>query len=103
MTKTPKQALIDARALIEKGWTQGRYFDDAKNAFCASGAIGEASGAWNDDGGNNRTHIGTEPWQIFSDVVKGPENLSIPIWNDTPGRTKEEVLAAFDTAIKKAS
>ena len=41
--------------------------------------------------------------QTLRDVIfpqsKGPSHLSLPDWNDTPGRTKDEVLAPFDDAI----
>lgn len=32
-------------------------------------------------------------------VIDLPEDVSLPEWNDTPGRTHADVMAAFDAAI----
>jgi hypothetical protein len=107
---TPREVLIEARRLIaEKGWTQDAYARDAKGrnsltegfdgdpvCFCADGAIRwathmhqgreEARCLLNKAIGNERVFSGYDAWK----------------WNDTPGRTKEEVLSAFDRAIALA-
>lgn len=99
----PKKVLIGARKLLaEKGWCQGAYARDLKGqpvwefvgskapvAYCALGAIIESAGG-----------AGEEARNVFSSVI---DNNGLPAWNDHPSRTKEEVLTAFDQAIKLAS
>jgi hypothetical protein len=46
-----------------------------------------------------RVKAPTMAHSIFSTVIGDP---SIQSWNDTPGRTHAEVLAAFDKAIQLA-
>lgn len=84
-----KKVLIDARALIARGWVQGIYelrTDDGLK-FCALGAI---HGAESYNPGDSR-----DAQLTFRNAIP----LPIVPWNDTPGRTQAEVLAAFDRAI----
>lgn len=94
--KTADQILTEARELIRAGWTQGDYtsIEDGKVCYCAVGAVRKAAGLLGGgelfdnpsyDGAINRLHR----------VVGG----SIPYWNDVYGRTREEVVEAFDRAI----
>lgn len=100
--KTPKTILRQARALVAKGWTQDRYaadkwrhevdFDSPSACrFCASGAI-------------RRVSIGSPVTQAYDlmDRAAGPDHAGFVAFNDYPGRTKAEVLAMFDRAIKAA-
>ena len=97
---TPTEILKEARRLIaEKGWTQGSFarhsngdpigpLGDNAACYCALGAIRKT---------------GNGPEQVFAvfalaDVVGD----YVSDWNDDPARTKEEVLAAFDEAIRRA-
>ena len=92
--------LRKARGFIARGWTQGEYARDAEGVpvnsrhpsavcWCASAALHAT-----DNYGEERlaayrglcAAIGTNGFQLFE-------------WNDTPGRTQAEVLAAFDQAI----
>lgn len=92
-----------ARSLIAEGWCQGVSAQDANGhctsvdsvhavkwcidgAFCASAGVGYL-----------------EAIKCLSRAFDSPQ--SIILWNDTPGRTQAEVLAAFDRAIaaKEAS
>jgi hypothetical protein len=90
-----------ARALVEKGWTQGAYArtktgkecpDRSLHAkcWCASGAIWRVCA--HDGIGFSEAH------KQLSAAINKP----IPYWNDAPGRTQAEVLAAFDRAIEIA-
>jgi len=105
-TSSVVAVLAEARRLIsEVGWTQdamaraaGLLIDPmAPNAdcFCSVGAIKRASGDTSDSAIG---HHGA--WEALSRTTNSE---SVMEWNDTPGRTKEEVLAAFDRAIAKAS
>lgn len=93
---TVTNILKKAKALIQThGWQQDNY-GDASCGFCALGAIRVAtSGSVNvpyDD--NYGTYYDAR--MIFRHTIGGP----IPSWNDTAGRTKEDVLEAFDKAIE---
>lgn len=95
------QVLTEARSMIEKGWTQGWFAKTAdgervleKNpkavCWCMAGAYWATAPDWsarNDAEGFLRQATGDE---------------SITNWNDTPGRTQQEVLAAYDKAIELA-
>lgn len=98
------EVLRKARALLtpEGAWTQGDYardaigrevgyLDPAATCFCTVGAVSAAASAL----GLNR-RLGIDRLQ---EVLKWPH---LPSWNDLPGRTQAEVLAAFDAAIAAA-
>ena len=89
-----------ARALIEKGWTQGvmargksgRAVSVRGNSavcFCASGAIDRVA-----------------TWDGYSVVAVALRaaigGLNIPCWNDAPERTQAEVVQAFKEAAALA-
>jgi hypothetical protein len=102
--------------LVSKGWTQGCYGRDASGkslftselaehaaCFCGWGAVQAVCGG---DGSVNYT---PGLWSAMGALdaavpyVTNPEFHStakhFPSFNDTPGRTVEEVLAVFDKAI----
>jgi hypothetical protein len=94
--------LREARALIERGWTQlvsardcdGNPVDcDQPNAvsFCAVGAVSRAYDC--DYDASCPAH------EIVSRVVG---TVWVDQWNDVEERTQAEVLAAFDKAIALA-
>jgi hypothetical protein len=88
-------------------WTQGAYAKDANGyavvetsnkaaCFCSLGAIYAA----------NPRKEGTPNWDAqlaARDLASVVGKQSIVNWNDEEGRTHEEVLAAFDKAIERAS
>lgn len=96
--KTTKEILVAARALIaEKGWCTGVMARDANGhavgeqdsnaaCYCVLGALTAANG----------DEIPNSVYVAFA-YANGAE--SIVDWNDVKGRTKEEVLEAFDKAI----
>ena len=71
--------------LRERGWCQGE-FDNLSGQRCALGAI--------------RDFVGNEWVQVAIplEVVVGVYPRSVAPWNDVPGRTVDEVLAAMDAA-----
>lgn len=92
------RALMDARARVAAGWCQDRG-RDAGGKTCAGIALANA-------------RAGTEAWTLFERSIDPPssprqthdlrDHTFIVKWNDAPGRTQAEVLAAFDRAIEMA-
>ncbi len=95
--------LVDARGLVQAGWTQGAYARNAAGkctipsdsdavSFCALGALAKL--------------VSRESW-LFTPARKALESAlgttAVSEWNDEPGRTREEVLAVFDGAITSMS
>lgn len=111
--------LIDGRQLVEQGWGQGHYRQevDGEIRYCAVGAIRIVCGL---------PHVldllTPESKRVFSYLLRAlPKyqktglftrlrmrwdnyhNHLLIEYNDAPERTKDEVLAWFDAAIKLAS
>lgn len=93
--------LVRARALLakRKGWIQGRSANDKNGnptdcqsemavSFCMLGA------PWRIQGGIG---TGTERWRTALQKAAGVADLAG--FNDQVGRTKQRVLAVYDTAI----
>lgn len=101
---TVLQVLKKARKLIEtKGWTQvveardedGNaidYRDERAICFCALGALWRAADGFESD-------LAVDARATLASCVHTDHIID---WNDRKRRTKEDVLAAFDRAIKKA-
>lgn len=85
--------LIKARAMIQQGWVQGTGRVGEKR--CAGQAIQdsyfEVSGRY---GGEHGVYV--EASRAFCTVIGEP---NIPVWNDENGRTRQQVIQAFDKAI----
>jgi hypothetical protein len=82
--------LREARALIERGWTQGLFSKDG--CYCAAGAILAL--------GVDTYNPLTRQFAELSGV--GTTALDVVRWNDNYLRTQTDVLAAFDRAIELA-
>lgn len=98
--KTTKEILIEARKLIEHGWCQGSlaktiYGESVDEQhpsaryFCTAGAIYKA------EPNNTRAELIIDE---IEEEFKGTWSF-ISKWNDSPDRTKEDVLVLFDKAI----
>lgn len=94
--------LKEARALVERGWTQNAmardeygavvdYQDDAATCFCMNGAMWRA--AWPFRARHSAGYIMAE--DVLRHVVGG----NYAHWNDAPERTQGEIIDAFDKAI----
>lgn len=102
--------ILKAKAHIEKGWHQGTLYKDALGettvysskacSFCAAGAV------------NQQRNIETVPnvWCLEEDAKRYLSRAAVELgyehyvdFNDTPGRTKEEVLALFNSAARIAN
>ena len=98
--KSTLDILIEARAYVEKGWTQGAWARNRKGTpvnedstravcWCALGAL------WKADG------IGSYGLNALVKASGGEVHpTTISGWNDNPDRTQAEVLALFDKAIE---
>ena len=83
-----RQLLLDAADLIERtNWWNGISL--ARPTYCVLTAIGTVG----------KNTVAYKAATHFSNYV-GMGNQSIPQWNDAPGRTKEEVLAAMRGAAR---
>jgi hypothetical protein len=91
--------------ILQYGWVQGTQ-GDRESGFCATGAIWEAAGYRVPSGLSDvaRWQVLVEAQAAESVLFDVLRNLLIGprVFNDTIGRTKEEVLALFDTAIARA-
>ncbi len=104
--------LIKAREYIASGWRRGAYCDWGEAGengccYCALGAIGMAQpGIYPSprlhDGTVRRYPESTRAYEYLMRVVYTEHRVGVSLWNDAPGRTVGEVLAAFDQAIKNA-
>lgn len=106
------QTLTEARdLLVNEGWTQGIYFevldDSGVCRRCAMGALRQY------DKEEQSHAVATMEVQdillaamrqVSNDHPDGPEYdfLSVIGWNDAVGRTKEQVIEAFNLAIEIA-
>jgi hypothetical protein len=102
---TPRQVLTAARNLIaKKGWCQGALARTIAGGTVPTDSPGAAS--WCMVGAIEHCSNDALPLSIETNarrlIMSALDICSIPAWNDHPGRTKAEVLAAFDKAIKIA-
>jgi uncharacterized protein YbjT (DUF2867 family) len=91
-----KQILTDAYKLLrDTGFCKGQEVfrdDDGRAlAYCALGAIYYAS--------RPHSYDFYQAMGILLDVIN---DSSVPVWNDAPERTRQEVLSAFLEAIEVA-
>ena len=83
------QTLLKARQLIvERGWIQAAF--SSEHGLCGVGAIDEADPT-NDSGGDAAL--------IALVRTVTPEFKCFAEFNDTPGRTADQILAKFDEAV----
>ena len=109
---TTVELLEKAKKKIEKGWCQETLAKDAKGRivsersrdacqWCSVGAILAALPIkeW-----RKEQEIGfstlAETMEGFLEKAMG--SVSVAHWNDRPGRTQQQVIAAFDKAIAAA-
>lgn len=105
--------LTRARAYVEEGWVQGTGYlsDEGGNVIkrCAGQAIQDAYYAVHGSkvAGCLCGSCPTPDNGAFNTAMREFQVTirydNIPHWNDTNGRTKTEVLAAFDATIERLS
>jgi hypothetical protein len=99
------QTAADLRAaadvLRRDGWTQGAYH--CEGSHCAVGAIEMSTGVWVK--GQYRNYAEprvTEAWRALMKHLGHDEPNAIFAFNDAPGRTADEVIAALEAAAQAA-
>lgn len=92
---SPASVLAGARVVLEeRGWCQGAD-QDAEGCVCSEYALSIA--AWSDERPLLAYLTGKK---ALRSAINAP---SVVLWNDTPGRTFDEVLAAFVRAEELAA
>ena len=91
--------LAEARKLIAQGWTQGKYkrVVNGVECWCISGAIDKAAPDYKSNGLAFAALF--HALRAYDFYLSASTNITE--WNDTPGRTQEDVLALIDRAIAK--
>jgi hypothetical protein len=87
--------LREARALIERGWCQGDYV--CGTSVCVYGAIQATLYGDPED-----CSVTADEEEVVVLLKEATGSAALVQWNDCPGRTQAEVLAAFDKAIQLA-
>jgi hypothetical protein len=98
-----------AAARVERGWTRGHYARDARGrrasprgrvavAWCAEGAIAAEYGMPSAEGPAYDAFLALS--KLLRSVSPGAK--SVYDWNDAPGRTQAEVVAALREAARRA-
>jgi hypothetical protein len=104
MTRPVADELRNARALIERGWTQHVFARDARGSgvslmsseavcFCAVGAVERVAGG---------TFSAMPLIASLERAIGVGDTIAVTSFNDAPERTQAEVLTAFDNAIELA-
>lgn len=94
--RTIKEALVEVRGLLAKGWCQGHYavdssgvpvhpYNKAACAFCIHGACEKV--------------LGKDERKVLTPLRSALGEFTLAEWNDRPDRTQAEVLALFDKVI----
>lgn len=88
--------LNGAADLIERdGWVQGAYKQGSRR--CARQALGDAA----------NLSFPSAQWAAYhaagDTLAEGLEEQSVWAWNDAPGRTQAEVVAALQIAAERAA
>ena len=105
-----KEILRRARSYIENGWTQSccardkngnsvMYRNQEAVSFCLIGSIRRAIA--DDMLLPMSSALDLRPVGAILRDVKNNMNLTLPTWNDSPTRTKQEVLDFLDLAIEQ--
>jgi hypothetical protein len=106
---TVSEILTKAADLLEKpgAWTKFEFARDAAGravyqtsslatCWCARGAIAAVNEEEDDHTANNRN------WKAAAQLMGFHDVHDIEDWNDAPGRTQAEVVAALRTAASQA-
>ncbi len=104
--KTDAELLTEARELIQNGWVQKNTHVEinGQHSYCSAGAIIRAIWGRNPHVPDAERKQKNQTFDRLTDLIRRAvgESESIVLWNDAPGRTKDEVLQAFSTAIESA-
>lgn len=99
--KRAKEILTPDGVWIQKGYSWDYCGASASvpqaTCFCVMGAMDRAH--WELEPSDEESPFGGGPEAISALNLHIPLQMSLPEWNDRPGRTKEEVLALLDASI----
>jgi hypothetical protein len=88
-----KEAFLEVKKIVESGWCQCHYATEKEHCLVgAMIAVSCRNPFFESDLIDKFIQSNNLP------IVK--RNFTVTAWNDAPGRTKEEVLAALDRAIE---
>lgn len=108
------EILIDAKSLVEKGWTQGAFVRNKLGtdikildenfklispvdcSFCTIGAINFVLM-------KNFKLISDKSGECFSTFLTANKIHYMTCWNDSPRRNQDQVVQAFENAINYAN
>lgn len=96
MSPEAREVLLAARAIIEDRWCQGtvrRELPDGTTQHCIVGAIWQAAPT-------SRAASARGAVEGLLSLRAGVSLGALHTWNDKPGRTRDEVLALFDSALE---
>ena len=109
MSQEAVAVLTRAREMVRSGWVQGTGYTEGPDGTmrCAGQAIQDAffevSGAR--PGGCMCGGCPNQGGEVFNNVMRAFQDTiqrdNIPHWNDACGRTKEDVIEAFDMTITR--
>ncbi len=86
-----KECLVFAADIVDNGWCQGAA--NVNGRYCALGAISQAAiNVRKQYGLINEYYIAADTMDTFREHLG---QFEIVVWNDTPGRKKEEVSKAL--------
>ena len=103
---TTREIRLKAAEILEASedsWCQGAFRRDllgCRYSYCLIGACQQAAGYWASLDANDWNAVGAASFNAAAAIasigswVLGP-NISVAVWNDAPGRTREEVIAAL--------
>lgn len=106
-TLTVADVLDEAAAVIgRQGWWQGGYYDPAAAlampmnscAVCVRAAINVAAGG-QANGANDLARAATRAFETYVGLC-GTHPETAALWNDEPGRTVAEVVAALEGSAR---
>ena len=94
---TAEEVLAKAARIVEAGWYQGGYVSPDGTKVCAMGAIRVAAGERISELNSYRPSKVADP-AIVALSYEVDDVRGIGMWNDTPGRTAEEVATTLRNA-----
>lgn len=97
---TSRELLLRALALIERGWTRGRFKKTRgkRVAYCLTGALDAAAPK-----DYYALRADASYYLVRAISPFNPGSIIVPEWNDAKGRTKPQVVAALKKAIALAA
>lgn len=111
MTRTI-DTLRKARALVERGWTQGTSardlsgnglpeYDSHAVCWCITGALTAIRASRHRTDQEREDELNARRALSTALIRQSANFIALTAWNDDPSRTKNEVLKLFDDTIER--